>query len=473
MKRVIILSMPLTAGASPGLAGRDQSQLILQEPENKRARYMQSTRFLGASAGRYLLALATLLPFVVLGQISVSSPLTLEEAVALGLARSLKVASQSQAVQGAAEIIGRANELPDPKLRFGLENLPVTDADRFRYNRDFMTMQRIGVMQEFPHGDKRSAARMRAQSEVVAERAGLVRERAAARRETAMAWMDYAYAQAVREQLDELDKQIGFEVEASVPALTLGRATASEIFALRGVHEALRDRQIAQDRLVRRARIDLTRLIGPAASGPLGPIPDSTAPPHSETHIGQRLEQHPAVAAAMAQMRVAQADVQKARATKAPDWAVELSFARREPAFSNMVSLMFQLDLPLWAERRQDRDIAARVASLERARTLIDDARRNAEAELRLYLADHETAHRRLEHHRHGLMPTARQRTGAATAAYQGGKGALAAVLEARRAEAEIEIDTLGAERERALAWTNLRYALLDEDERAGVERED
>ncbi len=83
-------------------------------------------------------------------------------------------------MQGAAEIVGRAAELPDPKLRFGLENLPVTDSDRLCYNRDFMTMQRIGVMQEFPHGDKRSAAHTRVQSEAVAERAGFVRERAVA-----------------------------------------------------------------------------------------------------------------------------------------------------------------------------------------------------------------------------------------------------------------------------------------------------
>ncbi|MFN0305259.1 MAG: TolC family protein [Burkholderiales bacterium] len=434
---------------------------------------MQSTRFIGARPAWFVLILAALIPFATLGQIGGSSPLTLDEAVARGLARSLKVGSQSQAVEAATETVARAGELPDPKLRFGLENLPVTDADRFRYNRDFMTMQRIGVMQEFPHGDKRSAARTRAQSEVVAERAGLARERAAVRRETALAWIEYAYAQVLRTRFGELDSQIGFEVEASVPALAVGRATAAEVFALRGVREALRDRQIAQDRIVQRARIDLARLIGAAGSGTLGPIPDASALPRSETQIAQWLLQHPAVVTALAQTRVVQADVQRARATKAPDWAVELSFARREPSFSNMVSLMFQLDLPLWAERRQDRDIAARVASLERARTMVDDARRSAEAELHLFLADHEAAHRRIAHHRHGLLPTARQRTGAATAAYQGGKGTLAGVLESRRAEAEIEIDTLGAERERALAWANLRYALLDEDERAGVERED
>ncbi len=434
---------------------------------------MQSTQFSGASAGRYVLALVMLVPFIALGQISVSAPLTLDEAVALGVARSFKVASQSQAVQGAAEVVGRASELPDPKLRFGLENLPVTDNDRFRYDRDFMTMQRIGVMQEFPHGDKRAAARSRAQSEVVAERAGLARERAAVRRETAIAWMEYAYAQAVRAQLDELDQQVGFEVEASVPALAVGRATAAEIFTLRGVREALRDRAITQDRMVQRARVDLVRLTGASASVLPGPVPDTTAPPYSTAQIPQRLERHPALLTALAQTRMAQADVQKARATRAPDWAVELSFARREPAFSNMVSLMVQMDLPLWAERRQDRDVAARLASLERARTLVAEARRSAEAELLLYLTDHESAQRRAQHHQHALLPTARQRTAAATAAYRGGKGALTAVLEARRAENEIAIDTLGAERERALAWANLRYALLDEDERTNVERED
>lgn len=50
-----------------------------------------------------------------------------------------------------------AGELPDPKLALGIENFPVGGPDRYSLTRDFMTMQRIAVMHEFPDRDKRDA----------------------------------------------------------------------------------------------------------------------------------------------------------------------------------------------------------------------------------------------------------------------------------------------------------------------------
>ena len=85
--------------------------------------------------------------------------LPLDEAIELGLARSYRIASQRAAVGAANEMSARAGALPDPKLRFGIDNLPITDSDRFRYDRESMTMRRIGVMQEFPNAGKRDATR--------------------------------------------------------------------------------------------------------------------------------------------------------------------------------------------------------------------------------------------------------------------------------------------------------------------------
>lgn len=410
---------------------------------------------------------------LVAAQVVVPPPLGLEEAIELGLVRSLRVVSQSAAVRAADEMAARAGELPDPKLRFGIENLPITDSDKFRYSRDFMTMRRIGVMQEFPNADKRAAARARARTELAAERVGLARDRAQTRREVALAWVEGAFAQITQSRIAELESQLRFEVDASAPALTAGRVTAAEVQAMRGALEMVRDRAIAQERLVERARIDLMRLIGDLAHRSSGALPDFTRAPLTGTELPTRLATHPAVVAAGTQSRVASAELQAARAGKSPDWAIELGYSQREPYFSNMVSLMVQIDLPLWQGQRQDRDVAARVAGLERMRGQREDAVRSAEAELRLMLADHGVAHRRVEHHRTVSMPIARERTSGALAAYRGGRGTLAAVLEARRAETELEVDTLAAERERALAWVSLRYAFLTNQEHAEAERED
>jgi outer membrane protein TolC len=399
--------------------------------------------------------------------------LALDEAIEIGIARSYRIASQRAGVEAANEMSARAGALPDPKLRFGIENLPITDADRFRYDRESMTMRRIGVMQEFPNAGKRDAARLRARSEAAAERVALARERVLLRREIGAAWVERALAGATQSRLNELASQLRFEVDAAAPAVASGRIMAAEVHALRGVLEMIHDRVIAQERLVERARIDLERVIGDAARRRSAPLPDFARAPLALTELDARLATHPAVVVAGTQLRVASAEVDAARAGKAPDWAVELSYSQREPSFSNMVSLMVQVDLPFWQAKRQDRDVAARVAGQERMRGQRDEAHRSAQAEIRLLLADFGAAHRRVEHHRGISLPIARERTSGTLAAYRGGRGTLSAVLEARRAETELEIDTLAVERERALAWVGLRYAFLTEQELAEAGRED
>lgn len=420
-------------------------------------------------AGLVLVGSATLAA----AQSGTSHPLGLDEAIEFGLARSYRVASQRAAIEAANEMSARAGELPDPKLRFGIDNLPITDSERFRYNSDFMTMRRIGVMQEIPNSGKRVAARLRAHSEAASERVALARERAQIRREVATAWVESALAQTTQSRLAELEAQLRFEVDAAAPALIAGRVTAAEAYVLRGALETIRDRAIGQERLIQRASIDLSRLVGEPARRQRAPPPDFARAPFALAELPTRLATHPAVVVAGTQLRVASAELQAAQAGKSPDWAVELSYAQREPAFSNMVSLMVQIDLPLWQAKRQDRDVAARVAGLERVRAQRDDAVRSAEAELRLLLADHDIANRRVEHHRAILLEIARERSNGALAAYRGGRGALAAVLEARRAETELEIDTLAAERDRALAWVGLQYAFLTGQELADAGRED
>ncbi|MBL8482661.1 MAG: TolC family protein, partial [Rhodocyclaceae bacterium] len=70
--------------------------------------------------------------------------LGLEEAQTLAAGRSETLSAQRLEHESAAARAQAAGELPDPKLILGLENLPLSGADAYSVNRDFMTMQRIG-----------------------------------------------------------------------------------------------------------------------------------------------------------------------------------------------------------------------------------------------------------------------------------------------------------------------------------------
>jgi outer membrane protein TolC len=69
----------------------------------------------------------------------------------------------------------------------------------------------------------------------------------------------------------------------------------------------------------------------------------------------------------------------------------------------------------------------------------------------------------RIERFEKLLLPLARDRVAAGLAAYRGGRGELAAVLEARRAETETRLGFLQAQLERARAWAKLNFLFPSE----------
>ena len=102
------------------------------------------THFLRAAA-----LVAALLPFLV-----EATPLNLETALDLAVQRSESARAARAGVSSASELARAAGQLPDPTLRAGIENLPVTGADRFSTTHDPMTMKRIGISQEWLSSDK-------------------------------------------------------------------------------------------------------------------------------------------------------------------------------------------------------------------------------------------------------------------------------------------------------------------------------
>lgn len=384
--------------------------------------------------------------------------LSLDAAVHEGLAQSPRLAAQRHMLSSTAEQEGRAGELPDPKLRLGIENLPVTGADRFRYDRDFMTMRQIGFVQEFPNSVKRAARNQRAGRARELEEARLAAQGRQLEQEIAAAWLEVHYAEAARNALERLARQFQLQLDAVAAGIARGRQTAAEGFTLRQAFELANDRVIEQDRLVARARIALATWIGEEAQRPLAAAPDMARFSLPRDELVARLAEQPQLRVFDRREHLARAEVELARSEKRPDWMVEVGYGVRRPNFDNMLTVMVGFDLPWQAGRRQDRDIASRLAEVEQARAMREDSRRMLEAEVRGWLADHDTAQRRIERFEAVLLPLARERRSAALAAYQGARGELGSVLEAERAVSETELALVQALDDRAKAWANLNF---------------
>lgn len=407
---------------------------------------------------RRLFCLAAVLSVHSVAHSAAPQGLSFEDALQTAEQRSARLTAQRAAVGAVAEQVSRAKELPDPKLRLGLDNVPVSNPDAFSLTRDFMTMRRIGYSQDVPNADKRQARGERALRERAVEVATLGAQRVQVRQDTAVAWLELYYTQRSLAALEALRDAYRLEADTTAPAVTSGRMSPAAAVGARAAVEMVNDRISEQERLVARARAALRALVGDAAEA------QPTAPPNIDTlthgpgALLGALEAHPDQRVLEEREALAQSEVALAASTRKPDWGWEVSFGQREPRFSNVVSVTFSMDLPLWKGARQDRDVATRVKQLEQARAQREDARRMHEAEVRMLVADWTYAGERAQRFSRTVLPLARERADLALAAYRGGRGELSTVLEARRAQTDVELSRLAAELERARAWARLNY---------------
>lgn len=408
-------------------------------------------------------ALACALVLALPAGLAVAAPptpatLTLPAAVQHATERSRQLAAQEHSTSAARAMAVAAAQLPDPVLKAGVDNLPLSGADRYRIGADSMTMRRIGVMQELTSSDKRRWRAARFEREAERSRAAGEALAAALQRDTAIAWLERHYLERMAAVLAAQAGVARDEISAVEAAHRGGRATQAAVLEARAAWLALQDRASELALQQRSAGIALERWTGLAASTPLAGAPDTSALGIDPAALEALLELHPKVAVLTRQAELAQAEAGLARASRSNDWSVEVALQQRGPGYPSMVSFGISVPLQWDRARRQDRELGARLAAADQALAERDEVLREHVAEVRGQLAEWQSGRERITRYRDEVLPLAAARTAALQAAYRGGKAALAEVLAARRAEGEQQLQALQLERQNARAWAQLNY---------------
>ncbi|MBU1223782.1 MAG: TolC family protein [Gammaproteobacteria bacterium] len=386
--------------------------------------------------------------------------LSFDDALTLAVSETPVLRAESAQIDAARQAAIPAGELPDPKLALGIDNLPIEGPDRYSLTRDFMTMRRIGLMQEFPNAAKRDARVAAARGRVAQAEAQTRITRLAVLRETAVAWIA---RDAVERQLAGIDALVEENrvFEASVRArIAGGKGNALEVVAPRQEAAMIEARRDELDARRRQAVAALERWVGPRAQAPLaGSAPDW---PIDRDALAHALHGHPELTVFDPKARVLDAEVAEAQAGKKPDWALELAYQKRGSQFSDMAMVNVTFDLPVFTGSRQNPQIAARQA--ERAAL---DAEREAvlrehAAMLETDFAEYQRLARAVTRQRNVLLPLADEKAALALAAWRGGKGELADLVMARRERIDAGLMAIALEGERRQMAARLHYAYGD-----------
>lgn len=387
------------------------------------------------------------------------TPLTLDEAAQLALANQPLLASQQADITAAEKNAVAAEQLPDPKLKVGLNDLPVTGSDAFSVRRDNFTEFKVGISQDFPRVEKRRLRGAMSQLEAQRNTEELEVIRRAIKRDAALTWLEVFYPERAISLLQALEREGQAQIDTLNIAYRAGRASQADVLASQVALELLKDREADFARQAARARASLARWIGAEASRPLAEILPDLSLPLDRRALLAHVENHPHLSFLDKQVAMAQTDVELARQAYKPDWSLEVSYGNR-PAFSDFFSVQVGIDLPVFTGKRQDPALASKLSLLDKSRSMKEDAERVLKSDAEKNYADWEASTARVVRYEASILPQAKQRITAALATYQSGRGDLNAVLDARRASLDLELQRLSLQVDAARAQLQLQYFL-------------
>lgn len=342
------------------------------------------------------------------------------------------------------------SQLPDPKLRLGLSNLPI---DSFRFDQEDMTMGEVMVSQEFSRGHSRALMRAKRVAEADAERAERSLREAEIVRETRNAWIELRYWLAAKDKVGDSRQAVANLQEVAKSIFASGRATAQDVLRAELELSLLDDRLLDIERQTARARARLARFIGAAAARPLAEMA-TLPPPAAQEIILESLAHHPAITSDGARIAALDRDVDLSEEQYKPGFEVEAGYGLRGGGRSDFASIGLSFDVPLFVANRQDRNVAAarherQAAMLERDAKLLD-----LRQLLEMTYADWRRGKDRVVLYEKAVTTRARWTSEATLTAYQSGVSDFAELVRAQLSELEsaLALERLRADRAQAQA---------------------
>lgn len=388
---------------------------------------------------------------------------TLEQTLTEAQRYSAALSASRNEAQALDAMADSATQLPDPKLKFGIENVPVQGSNDRRLTREGMTMQRVGIMQSYVSQQKRERKAQTLQAEARGVLAKSEAVRAALQRDTAQGWLELALTQQALETARRLVNETARQLQLQKASVGSGSASPDSVLALRMTLSAMRDKETLAGRDVQLAQSRLLQLTGQPISEVQGPLPRYQRLPAEVSQLEEAIVRHPEVEAARREADTAKARSAQSAVAAIPDVDVEVFYAHRAEGYDDMAGVMFTVDLPLFQSGRQDKDYAADVSRSLQAVDELTLLKREHLAQVQTLVAQYQAAQTLWQRQRDEVLPLQHQRLTVLAAQYRSGQSALPELLESRRSVLDSELAANQAEREMARTWAAIQWLIPQE----------
>lgn len=356
---------------------------------------------------------------------SATPELSLMAAVAEVAAANPSLAVMRARAEALASLTQQQNVLPDPRLQLNLANVPLDSMD---LRKEDMTQLVIGISQTLPYPGKLALQETAAAHEQQAAEGDEQETRLRLVRDVKTLWWNLYYLDRALETVERNRGVMRQFVDVAQSKYKVGKGLQQDVLLAQLELSKLQDEEITLHSLRRGQETGLNALLNRPATQPIR-LPASTN--DELLQIGDEaqlqsmaMEYRPLLAAKRNRLEAARARVGLAKKDYFPDFNVGATYGYRgdKPngsSRSDLVSLMFSMNLPIYSHARQDKAVDQRTSQLLETQYLIDDAHQQVSAEVSQAVAEYQQAQEQLMLLKRGIIPQASQTVAAMLAAYQ------------------------------------------------------
>jgi len=358
-----------------------------------------------------------------------SGVLSLEKAITEALSANPGLAAIQARAEALAEIPDQAGALPDPRLSLNLVNLPL---DSFSFTQESMTQFQVGISQSLPYPGKLVLQSQAASYEAHAAKADVGEKRLQLTRDIKTVWWNLFYLDRALEVVKNNQTLLEQIISVAETRYQVGQGQQQDILLAQLELSRLRDGAIRIQNMQANEMARLNVLLDRHAAG-LIELPASVAEDLPTLIRPEALRQlagssRPRLVAQAGRMRAAHSRVDLAERDHAPDFQVGAVYGLRNgnnadgSSRADMGSIVFSMNLPLYAGSKQDRTVDQRNAEWMQQKFLLQDQRNQVASEVQQAMMDYRHGDEQVRLFRQEIIPQARQTVEAMLAGYQVGK---------------------------------------------------
>ena len=419
--------------------------------------YSELTRLFvpGRAATRMLLVLLSTVTS------TAQADLDLNEALRLALVDDPVIMASEARARALGDAAVADGQLPDPKLKTGIWNLPLDDLD---VSREPTTQWRLGVNQAFPRGDTLQYQQQQSEWIARAEQANTGVTTRKLIRDVRKSFLELYYQVQAERVISETRALFAQLVDITLAHYATGRVRQQDVLRASLELSRLDDRTTRIRNNADKGRAALMKWIGDAASLPIDSnFPELSALPAKEA-IEAALPEHPVIRVETAKLEASNRKISIAREQYRPGWSAGLEYRKRFGENPNgddradMMAAMVTVELPLFPKKRQDKRLSASIQQAESVQLTRDDKLRELKRMLDADYANWQRLGERATLYESQLLRKSTANAQASLNAYQSGVTEFTTLMRARITDLDVHLDDLRVRVDRASAQANLLY---------------